>query len=419
MMHALRWVKTDRANRGARRARLPNRAVASLLASARRSVVPNVLRILCALLAGSLLGGLPAQVFTVGGSNPDYVSLPQAVAAVAPGSILIVRPGKHKGFATNKALRIHLDFTALGGSIEPPLGSAYAITLSGMPADGSFALVGDGARVDAGTLGAIRIANTAGRVVVSGLTVMAGAATSAIDVQNAGPVVLHDCGLSGTPALLVQTATVVATDLRVGSPAGHGVAAYQAMLDFAGGSFGGGDAAALHLTNCSARFAGDGATLIKVGGSSPVPASAFEAVDSVVVWDPSRFFLSPANGAPGFATGGATTVLTEDPPIVSAQGGPLGGNASIGITSNTPLPGMVVVAPFVPPFFLGLAGLYVDLGQPFATPLVGIVDPAGLSVSFQIPTTTSLLGDVSCVQGAVFSASGLPTLSGPAPLITL
>jgi len=35
-----------------------------------------------------------------------------------------------------------------------------------------------------------------------------------------------------------------------------------------------------------------------------------------------------------------------------------------------------------------------------------------------MPTTPSLLGNVACVQGAVFDGNGLPTLSGPVPLVT-
>ncbi len=372
---------------------------------------------LALVLAGSLLGSLGAQVATVGGVSPDYLDLPQAVAAVAPGSILIVRPGKYTGFTTNKPLRIHLDFTALGGSIAPAPGAAYAIAVNGMPGSGTFALTGDGAEVRAGALGAIRIANTAGRVVVEGVTVVAGAA-AAIDVQNAGPVLLHDCDLSGTPGLLVQTATVVANDLRVSSPGGHALVASYATLDVAGGRFSGRDLPALSLVDSGIRLAGDGGTPIKVSSTSPVPVPVFAAVNSQVHWDPTHFVLAPANGAAAFQAGGTTTVTTEDPPLLSVRGGAPGANGWIRFTGNSGLPGAVLFGPFAGPTFTGLSGLYLDLAQASVV-FGGIVDPAGLSVSFQLPTTAALLGDVSCLQGAVLLPSGLFVLSGPVPLVML
>ncbi|MBL8728264.1 MAG: hypothetical protein JNM25_07540 [Planctomycetes bacterium] len=370
-----------------------------------------------AVLAGSVLGSLGAQVATVGGVSPDYLDLPQAVAAVAPGSILIVRPGKYTGFTTGKPLRIHLDFPAVGGSIAPASGAAYAITISGMPAGGTFSLTGDGAEVKAGALGAIRIANTAGRVVVEGVTVAAGAA-AAIDVQNAGPVLLHDCDLAGTPGVLVQTATVVANDLRVSSPGGNALVAYHGTLDVAGGRFSGRDLPALSLVDSGIRLAGDGGTPIKVSSTSPIPVPAFTAVNSQVQWDPTRFVLVPANGAAAFQGGGTTTVIAEDPPLLTARGGAPGANGWIRFSGNGALPGAVLFGPFAAPTFTGLSGLYLDLAQASIV-FGGIVDPAGLSVSFQMPTATALLGDVSCLQGAVLPPSGQFVLSGPVPLVTL
>jgi hypothetical protein len=369
-------------------------------------------------LAGSPLRPLAAQVLTVGGVNPDYRDLEQAVAAAPPGAILSVRPGKYRGFTTAKPLRIRLEFGGAAGVIEPAPGAAYAIVLDGMPADGTFVLAGDDAQVTAGALGAIRVANTAGRVVLTGLAVSAGAAAAGIEVQNAGPVHLHASSLSGTPGLLAQNATVVANDLRVASPAGHAVAAVLATLDFARGSFAGHGLPALRVVDCGVRLAGDGATTIKVGGASPLPVPAIDARGTVLQWQPNRFLVVSANGAPGLVTSGGA-VVAGDPPSLVVRGGPPGGTASIRCTSNLALPAMVVVAPFAPPVFLGLAGLYVDLTQPYAVPLLGVADSAGLFLSFTVPTAPALLGDVSCVQGAVFSPAGVPTPSGPVPLVTL
>ncbi|MBX3462781.1 MAG: hypothetical protein KF830_06395 [Planctomycetes bacterium] len=359
--------------------------------------------------------GLAAQVVTVGGAGADYPDLVQAVAAVAPDTVLSVRPGKYRGFTTSKPLRIHLDFDATTGRIEPAPGAAYAIVLNGMPAGGTFVLAGAGAPIVGGTLGGIRIANTGGRVFVEGLVVDGGGG-AAIDVQNTGPVLLHDCDLAGTPGLAVQTATLVANAVRVTGAAGHGVAASGAALDFAGGSYAGSGLPALRLVNSSLRLAGDGTTVVKVGGTGLLPVPAIDAQNAVVAWDPQRFLVVPANGAaPLVAAGGSVHI--EDPPLVRARGGAPGALGSIRCTGNVPAPGLVVVAPFAPPLFLDLAGLYVDLAQPYAVALVGIVDAAGLAGSFTMPTAPALLGSVSCVQAATLPPSGL-SLSAPAPWIT-
>lgn len=362
-----------------------------------------------------LLPALRAQSFTVGGTGADYPDLPAAVAAVPPGAVLTVRPGKYRGFTTSKPLRIRLDFDAVTGSIEAAPGAAYAIVLNGMP-PGAFVLVGDGALVRGGTLGAIRITNTAGSVFLSGLVVDGGAA-AALDVQNTGPVHVHASSLVGTPGLQAQTATVVTSEGSIASPAGHAVAAVQAQLELSRTACSGRGMSALHVFDSAVRLTGDGATVLKVTATSALPVPVIEAQASVLQWDPARFLVVPANGAAPVVTF-ATTVLADDPPHLAVRGGPPGATGSIRFASNTPQPGMVVVAPFVPPLFLGATGIWVDVGQSYLVALVGIADPTGLSTTFAMPTAPALLGDVQCVQGVTFVA-GLPVFTAPAPLVTL
>ncbi|MCA8952347.1 MAG: hypothetical protein KDE27_22750, partial [Planctomycetes bacterium] len=126
-------------------------------------------KLAAAVTGGALLAVSTAKaqrtVITVGGANPSFSNLPAAVAAAAPGSVLVVRPGTHDGFTTNKPLRVVLDFTAQTGSIVAPAGATYAIEVSGLSGNQEFALVGRGARIHGGALGGIRVSNTAGRVV--------------------------------------------------------------------------------------------------------------------------------------------------------------------------------------------------------------------------------------------------------------
>jgi hypothetical protein len=144
------------------------------------------------------------QVLTVGGSNATHSDLPAAVAAAVPGAVVQVRPGNYTGFSTNKALRIVLDFTATTGSVSAPAGSAYAIEINGLPAGQQFALVGRGAAIGAGSLGAIRIANVGGSVVLDRLSVWPSATRirprRAEQCQRARPERQHRRGASPASA---------------------------------------------------------------------------------------------------------------------------------------------------------------------------------------------------------------------------
>ena len=134
---------------------------------------------------------------------------------------------------------------------------------------------------------------------------------------------------------------------------------------------------------------------------------------------PSRFSLAPAQGAPGLLAYGGQVTATELP-VLTAQGGPPGGGGFLALTSVTPRPGMVVLGPIVPPTHFGLAGVYVNLAQPYALAAVGIVGPAGLVLAFSIPPSAALLGDTSCLQGVTFQPDGsIAGLSGPALLTVI
>lgn len=368
-------------------------------------------------LAGCLLlPGLTAQTFTVGGTAPDYPDLQTAVAAVPPGAVLQVRAGRYRGFTTGKPLRIRLEFQGAEGAIEAAPGAAHAIVVTGLPPFATFAMVGDAAQVTGGSLGAIRVAGTAGSVVLSGLDVDAGAGV-ALDVQNAAPVHVHATRLRGAPGLQVQNALLVGNDLHVTATAGSAVAALQATLDLSRGGLASRDQPALQLTDCTTRLTGDGATVLKVGGPTALPVPVVSTQGGQLAWQPSRFVLVPANGAAAVATAG-TVVLPDDGPSLTVTAGPPGAPGSIRLRNPVPLPAVTIVAPYAFPVFVGPAAFWVDLGQPYTIASVGIADPNGLAVAFTMPTSPALLGDVSCVQGAVF-ATVFPTLSGPAPLLTL
>lgn len=348
--------------------------------------------------------------FTVGGIGADHPDIAQAVVAVPPDSILIVRPGYYEGFATSKPLRIRCVGSV---TIQAPAGASHAIVVDGM--HGTFALLGEGVLVESGTLGALRIANSPGRVFLSGVTVQSPAV--ALDVQNAGPVHLHESLCAGTPSLSANVASVTANGARFESPGGHGVVAHLSTMEFALGAISGTGLPAVQLIHSTLRLAGDGQTPIRVGGSSPWSVPAIDAQNSVLAWDPSRFTTASLNGAPALVAFGGSVVV-EDPPAVAVRGGAPGTTGWIRLTSNVALPGLAVVAPYAAPFPIGAGCLWFDPNQSWIAAAVGIADAHGLFASFAMPTSPALLGDVSCVQGVVLAGSDL-VFGGPAPLVTL
>ncbi|HEX5053758.1 MAG TPA: hypothetical protein VFZ65_18405 [Planctomycetota bacterium] len=350
-------------------------------------------------------------VVTVGGSNPDFADLPQAVAAAAPESILEVRPGHYLGFTTNKPLHILLDFTAATGSVQAPPGGAYAIQINGL-FTGSFSVIGRGATLGAGVLGAIRVANTGAYVMLQGLTVTAPGLRPALDVQNAATVFVERCAFAGTPALQIQDATLAGSNVACTSPAGFAVFASRSLLDLGHGSYRSYQVPAIHVDQCAVRLAGDGATPIVVAGAPTGPVSAFEAIGSLLQWDQSRFQVVAAGGAPGFVNLGGAVFPGDVPTLVTSAASP-GGNATVRMTVGAPTPGLIGFDTLGQHFTIyELTGVYVDPVVPVIAAL-GIVDAGGLSLSVSVPHTATLRGQTFSLQGIVWPPSGLPVWSAP------
>lgn len=351
-------------------------------------------------------------VLTVGGTSPNYNDLPQAVAAALPGSVLQVRPGTYTGFSTNKPLRIVLDFTSTTGMVQAPTGANYTIELNGLAAGQEFVIVGRGARITAAALGVVRIANTQGSAVLRGLTVTGGGLPG-LDVQNAASVIVENSFCGGLPGLQIQDASLASSSVAWSSSAGFGAVALRASLDCTHGSFAGFGAPALRATDSTVRLAGNGTTELRVDGSPTGPVAAFEAIQTAVTWEPSRFVLVSANGAPGLLRVGGQ-LFVDDVPGLVASGGPPGSTMSVRMTRAGSAPGLIVLGSLVLPHIaLGLAGLYWDQNQPAIVLAIGPVDTAGLQRQVMWPNVPWLLGEQFCCQGAVVRANGTLLPSGP------
>ena len=374
-----------------------------------------------ALIALTLVGMTCAQrpVITVGGSNANHTDLPAAVAAAVPGSVLQVRPGNYTGFSTSKPLRIVLDFTAATGSVSAPVGSAYAIEITGLAAGQQFALVGRGASVNPGFLGAIRIVNSSGSVVLDSLTVTAGNAAVGLDVQNSANLLVQNSSVVGAPALQVQDAVVVASDVAFASLVGIGIFALRGALEFGLGSYSGYRAPALRVQDSTVRLAGNGTTPIRVTGSPQQAVAAIEAIQSDVRWLPSSFTVQPGGAGLAMTLVGGQAIPEEVPALV-ATSGPPGSPMSVAMTRPTAAPGLIVLGNLVLSHVaFGLPGVFWDESQFAVVLAVGTVDAAGLQRQTVWPNAPWLLGELFCCQGVVVQPTGAMLTSCAAAWLTL
>lgn len=354
---------------------------------------------------------IPAQrpVITVGGVNPAYPDLPAAVAAAPPGAILEVRPGTYTGFTTAKALRVVLQ----GCTVQPPAGAAYTIAIEGVAGSDQFVVLGESATVLPGALGAVRVHACSAPVVIESMLLIGGPWRPALDVQDTGIVHVSRSILLGDPGLQAQLADLTVSEDVIGNTLGCAAVVADSRFESVRSILGGTGQAALRVYGSTARLASDGTGAMLVLGSPTGPVSAFEAWSSVVQWDPTRFALAPANGAPAYE-GLASTELQSEVPMLTAGPAPLGGVAQARITAGAPTAGLIAAAPLQPlPLALGPLVLYPDPAT-LVVVVVGLTGPAGLVYSVTVPNVPALRGELLCLQGSAAQGGGTFTLSAPA-----
>lgn len=367
---------------------------------------PQFVPAICA-LAGALVGQRP--VVHVGGTNPDYTDLPAAVAAAPIGAVILVAPGTYTGFATDKPLRVQLG----GATVLPAAGAPYAIRIHDLPPGEAFALAGGNGVVGGGALGSIRLDGNGAPVVLERLTAAAGGAASGLVAQNCAAVIVHHCILGGAPALQVQSASFVTSESIVLSTSGAGAIVDHSLFESARTQFTGAGLPALRAFQSSLRLAGDGTTGMNVLGGQGVPVSAFEAVQCTVQWQQSRFPMTTLGGASAFV-GVASTVWPDDVPLLVGSDAAPGTLATARMTMATPSFGAIVMGYVAPPAIFGITGIYLDTVNAPVVAAFGVVDSTGLVVQANVPTTAALHGELYDLQGVVWSAAGVPVLSGPA-----
>jgi len=383
-----------------------------MLALSSRLVGPAITAVLVSVLAAQ------RPVFTVGGVSPDFTSLPAAVAAVPPGSIVVVRPGLHLGFATSKPLRVVLDFGGAAGAIQAPAGAPYTIAVTNLPAGDEFVLLGRDATILGGAVGGMRFANCVAPVVVERVYDVADPGGLGVSIDNCAAVHLRRSVFSGIVGIDAQFADVAISECVVLASAGPGAVFADSRCESARTFFTGWSQPGVRLLQSTARFANDGNAAIGVAGTS-APVAAIEAVGSQLQFDPATLSLLPANGAPGLLRVGGVHFADDVPTLTTSIAAP-GTTATVTLRSNTPRLGMIFFGGLLPtPFPFGLSSIFVDIGPSPIVIALGLCTPTGITVPASIPTSPALHGAMWCLQGGVQGANGDPLLSGPGLWIAL
>lgn len=348
-------------------------------------------------------------VVTVGGNNPNFADLPAAVQNAVPGSIIDVRPGIYTGFTTSKPLHIVLD----NATILPAPASVHTIQVTNLIGTDPFVIKGDNAIIAPSLLASLRINNCVASVVIESLTVIGATAQPAVDIFSTGSVHVARSIFGGYPALQAQFTNLICNESVIGNSIGPGAIVSDAYFDVSRSIFISANEPALRVFDSVARLASDTTGSMLVFGTPTVPVSAFEATDSTVYWDPSRFTLLPANGAPAFSAVAATQVI-EEVPMINAGPATVGGTGTVRMAQATPAPGMISVGLLRPsPIVLGDVLIYPNPAT-YGLAAAGIVDQNGLIATFPIPNDPTLRGTIMVFQGITFLGNGVSPVSSGA-----
>ena len=359
--------------------------------------------------AFALAGGAHAQrpTLTVGGVNPQFADLPAAVAAAPAGAVIVCRPGTYTGFQTDKPLRILLE----GAAVVPVPGAEFAIDVQNLFGTDEFVLRGRSSQISAGSLGAVRVRNATAPVIIESVDVYALAGQVGLEVFNAGIVHVSRSILVGSPGMRVQLANFVSSENIVGGVGGVGAQVLDTLFEGVRTIFAGNAAPALCIRDCDARLSSDGTSSLAVLGAPTGPVSALEVANSFLQWQPGRFALVAANGAPALSAVNTVEVVAEVPCLVAGPA-ELGGTASARLTVGVPTIGLIAIS-FLRglPVVLASTGIYVDL-PPAVLAAAGVVDGVGLVHTVALPNDPSLRGELFALQAITLPASGDAQLSG-------
>ena len=312
------------------------------------------------LLASALLLAVqvPAQQILVvdkqGGAGSQFTEIQPAINSAAPGDIILVRPGRYRGFRIRKALSLVGDpgVTVDSSMHVEALSAGEVVVLKGIN------------QVNPGYYGGgLTIQNNAGAVHCEDIQPEGG-----VTIFSSRQVSMHRCDME---VASVQSSDVVFTaSSSTGFAGGYGYIRIPALVVFsgrvtlAGGTWAGAvgyqglrrGAHAIELQSGRLLITGDFTTVIRAGTGGSVTASAIQVQGGELIVDPDPQLL-PVGGAQAISGAGQVTVARTPFLTTDVQSRTLVTTLNTGVGATAYL----IVSPLGPPVALPspLADLWV------------------------------------------------------------
>ena len=421
------------------------------------------------LAAGMLLAApAAAGTFIVDDDGPaDFPDVPAAIAAAAPGDLILVRDGNYSSFILEEGVAIVAD-----GGAEPQWDEGFA-WVRNVPAGQTAALAGL-------NLQTLRIQACDGTVLVDDCELKPGSfplnppVVTALSVVNCELVVLSRSHFRGSAATMpdlavpqhgpvpgadLHTSTVIASQCSFEGGGGgqlykgHGLTGEPALraqatllvlqgstarggIGGSGWSFppgeillndGGDGAPGLALDACTLRLFGS-ATDVIGGGDGGEPsdflalpgdaAPALASTNSETTWSGVSF--ETFDGVPAFdVLGGSLVEVSPAVPTLTVAGSGLLGDAlTLQLTGPANAAYLLWVSPVSTHVPVGAKPMPLLLGAPLTALAVGALDPGGAgSLPLTVPAAPVLQGLPTSFQAFVKPAAGASALSTSASLI--
>jgi hypothetical protein len=365
------------------------------------------------------------------GAGTDFADMPAAVAAAAPGDLVLTRPGIYTGFTTNKGLRIIAPQRAT--LLQSVVGNCFVV--NGLPAGQTFTLLGfDAPRR---TYFSADITNNIGRVALADLRSLETCGCGplhfnppAIKVVDCAAVTFDNVVNYGGPALSCTRSNVIATRCSFGSvtatdPMGDCLLVDGGEVDAVDCTFDARAASdvntvpqpAVRLLSGVLRVRGTAAAMIQGGFEvAPLnPAAGIRATGGTLVLDPDVRINPNAGASVGLQlTGTAFTQRHLSAAVVRSA--TIGGALQAELLANANAPAVLLLGLPAPRTATSIGNL--DLEAALLLPLAsGLVGNTGvLSTTLTLPANLPR-GMAIGVQGAADLGQGVELSSAAITLL--
>ncbi|MFN6194541.1 MAG: hypothetical protein ACK5BN_12050 [Planctomycetota bacterium] len=374
-------------------------------------VKPILVRFAAFLVASELIAQGTFVVGAGGGPGVNFTDISQAVAAVADGSILLVRAGTYAPVTIDgKSVRVLCDSNVFVGG--PTGGGALSLQISNIAAGQSVVVRG---LRQIGAVSGMEVRNSAGRVVLDGMdsTYNGGAAFNFCE-----QVLVRNFQIIGTTNAFQSDVVFQSCSITAVNPSAYALGVFGGSVQAVQCSFRGGNGmvvpkfgqlpggSGVQLFQASFRAMGRTIDVIAAGASPPGTASPIAGTGSARI-DPAIPLLG---GVPG-----VSNLSRPLSPSVVVSGGQLGGTINVARSGKQGIAFAVLASlPTASYTFPGVSDpVWIDATSGLVN-MFGIAYGLGtVQVQYPVPQTLTLRGTEIHWQSVDFDMPSGMVVSNP------